>query len=716
MKSSPRVGDIFDNRFELLDVLGTGGQSTVFKAIQLDCQRQVAVKILKADLAEDEEFKERFIREARALSRFSHESIVTVYRIAVSESGLPYMVMELVKGATLRQRLNVAGPLAPAAALAVIRRCNQALQHVHENGIVHRDLKPENIVLANEPEPDGVKLIDFGLARFDEARQQKLTSTGALIGSVFYMSPEQCQGLRADCRSDIYSLTACLYEMLTGQKPYQADNPIGLMYKHINSPAPQILKNQIQPFDSRINEFLARGMAKDPQQRYQSMAELAGDLKILEESWGRPGLSPHLPGLQEKADLRKTPVAGVKVVCLAMVAAALLVAFCFVGWSLKNGQAVKVAGTAPAADRYFEELKEHGFSWKYLIGRVQELDKQEKSLEEDELVRAYLANGRRLAKRHREELAPFCSDPLLAERCLDDGSSSDTLEHAYLQLAAGKFREAKRNCDDLLGPQPEFHEGNPDSISARLIACRAAHKLEGILEARKQMERLTNLSQITTDYFPYVVRTFLDLDQPEVVDSYINRVTSVFVKDAARPVASRQTASLEKFKTIDYPRWKAAQDMALVAQVSDQRPDLRGKAMSVLKSIMHNIDRIDFAGLNLFLDLERTDSLAAVPARQKLALLAGNWLEMNQAGAFPKSENCVVLPSTLVGKLISRGLYAEADRLLKHTGYYSFKAAKWSSMENFEEQLITSVLLAHQSEPEVAAMLGKIPVSRRRLY
>ncbi|MBX9688933.1 MAG: serine/threonine protein kinase [Candidatus Obscuribacterales bacterium] len=279
------LNQIFEERYEILEVLGAGGVGTVYKARQLDAKRMVALKVLHEHLASDNEFKERFLREARSLNRLSHANIVTVYHLGLSDSGIPYLVMELVQGQSLRQVLLAQGSLELERSVNIVRQLCSALTVIHENGIVHRDLKPENIVLMQAPEPDFVKLIDFGLARNEVLpKEQKLTATGLLIGSPAYMSPEQCRGEKADSRSDLYSLTVCFYEMLSGHLPFAADNPIGMMYKHANE-EPQLLSREQNAYGSdELDRFLLKGMRKDPLARFQKAEEMSAALELLSES------------------------------------------------------------------------------------------------------------------------------------------------------------------------------------------------------------------------------------------------------------------------------------------------------------------------------------------------------------------------------------------------------------------------------------------------
>ena len=276
-----QVGEIFEKRYELLEVLGSGGIGTVFKARQLDAERLIALKILHPAIVADAEFKLRFMREAQALSKLSHENIVTVYHLGVAQTGTPYLAMELIQGTNLRHHINEAKMSQPQI-FSVARQLCSALDYIHKQGIVHRDLKPDNVVFLADTEQ--IKIIDFGLAHIDLPQDgQKLTGTGVLIGTVNYMSPEQCKGFKADARSDLYSLTVCIYEMLTGLPPFTADNPVGLMYKHVNAEIPQLVMQSPSKSFRLLNEFLKKGLSKKPEERFQSAAEMEQAIAALIE-------------------------------------------------------------------------------------------------------------------------------------------------------------------------------------------------------------------------------------------------------------------------------------------------------------------------------------------------------------------------------------------------------------------------------------------------
>jgi eukaryotic-like serine/threonine-protein kinase len=275
----PGVGEKFNQQFELLEVLGSGGVSTVFKARQLEGDRLVALKVLATVENDNEKFKERFLREAKAAAEFSHEGVASVLQCGQSDSGLAFAVMEFVEGESLRKTLKAEERLPTLRALKIARRAAAILEALHAKGILHRDLKTDNIFLLAQPEPDTVKLVDFAFAYLEEG--DSFVRAGTLIGSPRYLSPEQGGGKAADARSDIYSLTVCLYEMLTGEKPYSANTSALLLYKHLNDPVPQIQQGQIDRFLPAVNEVISRGLAKLAGERYQSMSAFADALAVL---------------------------------------------------------------------------------------------------------------------------------------------------------------------------------------------------------------------------------------------------------------------------------------------------------------------------------------------------------------------------------------------------------------------------------------------------
>lgn len=240
---SELIGEIIDGRYQLTRVVGSGGMATIYAAIDLRLDRQVAVKVMHSHLAQDEQFVSRFIREAKAAASLSHPNIVAVLDQGWNQGGAPcvFIVMELIEGATLRDYIIEQGALSAERALSIITPVASALAAAHKLGIVHRDIKPENILVSKEGR---IKIADFGLARGALLGNTMTAESSVILGSVSYLSPEQVQRGVADSRSDIYSLGIVLFEILTGQKPYQGEDPVQVAIKHVNErvPAPSTIK------------------------------------------------------------------------------------------------------------------------------------------------------------------------------------------------------------------------------------------------------------------------------------------------------------------------------------------------------------------------------------------------------------------------------------------------------------------------------------------
>lgn len=265
------LGTYLDDRYEILEVIGTGGMAVVYKAMCHRLNRYVAVKILRDELANDAEFRQRFQTEAQAVAMLSHPNIVSVYDVSHSE-GVEYIVMELIEGVTLMQYMKKKGALGWKEALHFAVQISKALEHAHEKGIVHRDIKPQNIMILK----DGtIKVADFGIAALESAQEKKSDQT---VGSVHYIAPEQARGEQPDPRSDIYSLGVVLYEMLTGKMPYDGDTAEQVARKHIvgNAIPPQELNPDIP---DELAEITLKAMSADIDARYQSASELLSDLE-----------------------------------------------------------------------------------------------------------------------------------------------------------------------------------------------------------------------------------------------------------------------------------------------------------------------------------------------------------------------------------------------------------------------------------------------------
>ncbi|MGW5074380.1 Stk1 family PASTA domain-containing Ser/Thr kinase [Rhodococcus sp. NPDC004095] len=265
------------SRYELGEILGFGGMSEVHLARDLRLSRDVAIKVLRADLARDPTFYLRFRREAQNAAALNHPAIVAVYDTGEAETDggpLPYIVMEYVDGVTLRDIVRSEGPMAPRRAMEVIADVCAALDFSHRNGIVHRDIKPANIMINRS---GAVKVMDFGIARAISDSSSPMTQTAAVIGTAQYLSPEQARGEQVDARSDVYSLGCVLFEVLTGEPPFKGDSPVAVAYQHVREdPA---LPSSVNPDIPReLDSVILKAMSKNPANRYQSAAEMRGDL------------------------------------------------------------------------------------------------------------------------------------------------------------------------------------------------------------------------------------------------------------------------------------------------------------------------------------------------------------------------------------------------------------------------------------------------------
>lgn len=278
---SELIGEIIDGRYQLTRVVGSGGMATIYAAIDLRLDRQVAVKVMHSHLAQDEQFVSRFIREAKAAASLSHPNIVAVLDQGWNQGGAPcvFIVMELIEGATLRDYIIEQGALSAERALSIITPVASALAAAHKLGIVHRDIKPENILVSKEGR---IKIADFGLARSALLGNTMTAESSVILGSVSYLSPEQVQRGVADARSDIYSLGIVLFEILTGQKPYQGEDPVQVAIKHVNErvPAPSTLKPGLS---IEMDQLVLSTTDIDPDKRPRDAVILLEKLRELSE-------------------------------------------------------------------------------------------------------------------------------------------------------------------------------------------------------------------------------------------------------------------------------------------------------------------------------------------------------------------------------------------------------------------------------------------------
>jgi hypothetical protein len=269
--------------YRIEGIAGGGGMGVVYRATQAALDRTVALKVIAPGLAEDDEFRTRFKRESRLAASIEHQNVIPIYEAGEAD-GVLFLSMRYVEGTDLRSLLDREGSLEPHRATRIVAQVAEALDAAHGAGLVHRDVKPGNILIAPG---EHVYLTDFGLTK-RAASQSALTKTGALVGTIDYVAPEQVEGFRVDARSDVYALACVLYHLLTGRVPYDKPSDMARLFAHVNEPPP--LPSAVEPgVPHELDEVVVRGMAKDPDERYQSAGDLGRAALAGAESRTIPG-------------------------------------------------------------------------------------------------------------------------------------------------------------------------------------------------------------------------------------------------------------------------------------------------------------------------------------------------------------------------------------------------------------------------------------------
>jgi serine/threonine protein kinase len=279
----PRVGVILDSKYKLIESLGQGGMGSVFRAQRLHIGDEVAVKLLHQDLVREKHALERFRREARTAAMIRHPNVVSIHDFndGTGDTSEAYIVMELVQGVSLGNLLRREGRMSPERAVRLMQDICAGVGVAHRQGLLHRDLKPDNVIVvppSHEGDEETAKVVDFGLAKVrDVTAQSGLTQTGAVMGTLYYMSPEQCSGDELDPRADVYSLGAMLYEMLTGAPPFRSNNFAGLISKHLHEPPPHFPTSLL--VSPAIESVCLRALAKNRDQRQPDAIAFGRDLQ-----------------------------------------------------------------------------------------------------------------------------------------------------------------------------------------------------------------------------------------------------------------------------------------------------------------------------------------------------------------------------------------------------------------------------------------------------
>jgi len=292
-KEDALIGQVLAGKYRIDEKIDEGGMGCVYRATHVLMEKTVAVKVLHPALAADDKIVARFTREAKAASRISHPHAISVTDFGESENGVVYMVMEYLRGRTLKDVIRSEGPMPLARAAEIVRQVAGALEAAHAEGVIHRDLKSDNIMLEEASGGDWAKVLDFGIAKIQQdvdVTDPGLTAPNIIIGTPQYMSPEQCsQAARIDARSDVYSFGVILFEMLAGHVPFAGDSPTATMMKHIQEPPPSMLDER-KDLPASVAKIVEHALAKRPEDRFQSAEEMADALTVAAEEAPAPGV------------------------------------------------------------------------------------------------------------------------------------------------------------------------------------------------------------------------------------------------------------------------------------------------------------------------------------------------------------------------------------------------------------------------------------------
>lgn len=319
--SDPMIGKVLGGAYQLLERLGSGGMSVVYKARHLHLAKDVVVKLVSHERLVDQKTIGRFAREAKAAALLSHPNIVNTREFGLAEDGHPFIVMDLADGKPLSRIIEEEGTLAPEKAVMIASQVCEGLAHAHSKGVIHRDVKPSNIMISHDRSGKLIaQVADFGIAKIsDDDGGSDLTKTGDVFGSPLYMSPEQCRGKKVDAQSDIYSFGCVLFEMLTGEPPFKGDSALGTLMLHVGEEAPEFKTG----ISADLERITLKALEKNPQKRYQSFDQLLSELDAADLGSGKR--KPKRRKRQRFA--LRTRIAAYVSICAVACAAAVSAAF-----------------------------------------------------------------------------------------------------------------------------------------------------------------------------------------------------------------------------------------------------------------------------------------------------------------------------------------------------------------------------------------------------
>ncbi|HUJ24799.1 MAG TPA: serine/threonine-protein kinase [Myxococcales bacterium] len=308
--ADPLLGRVIGDRYRIVEEIGSGGMGRVYRALQAPLERMVALKVLAVGPERDPVFARRFFLEASVTARLSHPNTIAVHDYGCTPDGICYLVMEHLSGRTLQEVLEREGPMAKDRAIHIAQQICRSLAEAHAMGVIHRDLKPANVMLLRQRDDvDFAKVLDFGLVKvLAESNLEKgITSRGSFVGSPHYMAPEQARNQNPDQRSDIYSLGVVLYHMLAGAPPFHADSSVEIILRHVLEPPPPLRKTRPELEEPELEAIIHKCLAKERDQRHQSMDELLAELKAVAARFGgwAPGPPPSVA--PPRTELPPTP-------------------------------------------------------------------------------------------------------------------------------------------------------------------------------------------------------------------------------------------------------------------------------------------------------------------------------------------------------------------------------------------------------------------------
>lgn len=462
-----RRGTVLDGKYEITDYLGSGGMGAVYKARQTDFDRSVAIKTLHARFTSDVSAVKRFQREARIISGLTHKNILAIYSFGGHQDFI-YLAMEFVQGTSLGRLLAEKGKMAPEQALPILLQVCDGMEHAHKHEVLHRDLKPDNVMIVTSGLAGSVvKVVDFGLAKLmDGPDGQRLTRTGEVVGDPRYMSPEQCRGETLDVRSDIYSFGCLMYEALTGKWPFDADDPVAILHKHIEQDQEPFAKRLGLP--PAIEAITFTAMAKNAKDRYESFAAVA---KALQDFASNPNAKVSAPAKRAR---RKKPsklaLAGIAVV-VGVVAVGGAAAF-FVNpsdWWILPTKLQYQAASAPA-----EKINTGMQLGEYYLTHT--------SFDE---AAGYFTAVNKLAEATNDREASFYSNAGLSQVFAKQGRESDASSAAVSAIATGlnminAGNTDRKVCDTICTVLPLYSKSAPGDM------VRAAHEVANVYITHKQ--------------------------------------------------------------------------------------------------------------------------------------------------------------------------------------------------------------------------------------